>query len=550
MSDYADTRNFIESANLKYEEAFQSAALLARDMDFKDDCAIAAKRTLSYNPANQKMMDMFPQYKEAYEFIQKGVLENSKILASKKEMLCKKDFFKTCFTISCLYLGMGDFPNTFGTLLFAARIKTKNNYENIIENNQHYIQLNKTINNLRKTIYGDNENNHIHVFEPQHTNCDLILSLNDEIYYNYFSGVILAHFKYHDQANECFQHIEEKYNANCHNAVFCEFFNTDFLSDLYFRYGISLRNEKKYDKSIDCFRKILENPPNSLLLEDIKFQLAFTYQCSHNYEDAETVYHDIFENNRENIHIILQYAWFLFISKRNINLAIKILQDSLDSFSDVSKLLFLLGKIMLSKNDTKSAYTYYKKCISYWSDEPSLWYNFGILYYINQQMQDSVVAFQRALYLSCDLVEAWLNLGTILEDLEEKEDAKKIYITGIKNCGRNELLTQRIKRINRKEKQKDHEKENDKIFKNIENDKYDNVSGNLANKQSDNSNEKNYKMIDFPDDKYFVQIPASFANSYIMAVPRIPLCCLGVPGSKVKWDVLSTLPKSLFKNVQ
>ena len=70
-----------------------------------------------------------------------------------------------------------------------------------------------------------------------------------------------------------------------------------------------------------------------------------------------------------------------------------------------------------------------------------------------EQLQDSILAFQRALYLKNDIPEAWLNLGLIYEIQNDCANAMKIYQTAQSNCSDAKNVSKRILDCERPQRQ-------------------------------------------------------------------------------------------------
>ena len=83
-----------------------------------------------------------------------------------------------------------------------------------------------------------------------------------------------------------------------------------------------------------------------------------------------------------------------------------------------------------------------------WSDSPLFWCGLGVLYLKNEQFSDAIVAFQRALFLKNDIVEAWLNFGLIYHKQGDSKNALRIYETALNNCTSTTLINERINAIN------------------------------------------------------------------------------------------------------
>ena len=59
-------------------------------------------------------------------------------------------------------------------------------------------------------------------------------------------------------------------------AVFTPDF--DKANEILFRLGIIYKQQGKYNASLDCFDRILRNPPNPLAHADIWFQIGHVYE--------------------------------------------------------------------------------------------------------------------------------------------------------------------------------------------------------------------------------------------------------------------------------
>jgi tetratricopeptide (TPR) repeat protein len=85
-------------------------------------------------------------------------------------------------------------------------------------------------------------------------------------------------------------------------------------------------------------------------------------------------------------------------------------------------------------DDTTTAFQLFTDSIPFWSTSPMFWCDFGVLYLQNSQLVDAMVCLQRGLYMSCAILEGWLNLG-LIEELEGRLDqAAKCYQLGNQNC--------------------------------------------------------------------------------------------------------------------
>lgn len=528
-------RQSIEEFGNVYESTFQTAMELCIQMNMPNESEIAAKKIISYNPSNQELAETFPEYKKVANFISNLILKkiqpsalhksndilkndenDSKILHNKQQlpslqnlsgkMAEEKRQIPTSEIpwniLGNCYLLLGDFPNAFSLL-------------------SQFFQLN----------YGGS-------FDYQRRK-SILQAKNDEDldkdFFFWFSfGVINAHYKYHNNAIKCYQNfldfIEKYANSTAvkingidipYQTIF------DMKSEVIFRMAISFRLLGHYEDSIRSFQSITTTPPNKLKVDDVLFQIGYTYQIMNEFKKAQNIYNDLYQRNADNITITTQYAWtfiihYMYDNKNNIsffNEGLNLLFEALKKCQTDPLVLFLLGKVMMIKEDYQVAYSYFKNCINYWTDCASFWCDLGILYCKNKQYQDAFVAFQRAVYLSPELSEAWLNMGTVSEKMDQYLNAKKIYLTAknnIKSQDKENLLNERIQMLQNFENSNEHVINNDLIY--------------------------------LQNDHDFTQAPLEFANNYLTAVPKIlPACiCVSDIQTDVNFEALSSYPKSMF----
>lgn len=528
-------RQSIEEFGNVYESTFQTAMELCIQMNMPNESEIAAKKIISYNPSNQELAETFPEYKKVANFISNLILKkiqpsalhksndilkndenDSKILQNKQQlpslqnlsgkMAEEKRQIPTSEIpwniLGNCYLLLGDFPNAFSLL-------------------SQFFQLN----------YGGS-------FDYQRRK-SILQAKNDEDldkdFFFWFSfGVINAHYKYHNNAIKCYQNfldfIEKYANSTAvkingidipYQTIF------DMKSEVIFRMAISFRLLGHYEDSIRSFQSITTTPPNKLKVDDVLFQIGYTYQIMNEFKKAQNIYNDLYQRNADNITITTQYAWtfiihYMYDNKNNIsffNEGLNLLFEALKKCQTDPLVLFLLGKVMMIKEDYQVAYSYFKNCINYWTDCASFWCDLGILYCKNKQYQDAFVAFQRAVYLSPELSEAWLNMGTVSEKMDQYLNAKKIYLTAknnIKSQDKENLLNERIQMLQNFENSNEHVINNDLIY--------------------------------LQNDHDFTQAPLEFANNYLTAVPKIlPACiCVSDVQTDVNFEALSSYPKSMF----
>ena len=278
--------------------------------------------------------------------------------------------------------------------------------------------------------------------------------------------------------------------------------------DIHFRYAIMLRMMGENLRALKELEDILSKksfPPN-LTADDINFQIAFTYQLNNESVKAKSIYSTLYKLHPDTIQIVQQYCWFLslFDDPQSLNEA-----EHLINISGLNDPLlnFIKAQIAMKKDDMNTAYNSYCQCISFWSDSPLFWCGLGVLYFKNDQSQDAIVAFQRALYLKGELVEAWANLGLIFQLQHDHESAMRIYDAAELKCDNNQIIVERKKALQ------------------------------MGRPVSQSM------ILEVNDSRYFQQVPEKVANQYLADSPFIPPEQIGLPSS---YNILSPNHISLF----
>ncbi|KAH0793925.1 TPR Domain containing protein [Histomonas meleagridis] len=220
----------------------------------------------------------------------------------------------------------------------------------------------------------------------------------------------------------------------------------ELKSDVKFRLSMLYRERNNYAKSTKILQDLRPCPPLNLREDDLVFQIAFNYQLDQQYIKANDKYHRLYKSHPNCIKVIQQYAWFLS------------LQNDISSHDKANKLIssvpgdpllkFAAARIAMKHQDMNTAYQRFSECNSYFSETPLFWCNLGVLYFKNGQMKDAIIAFQRALYLRGDIVEAWANLGLIFELKDMAKNALDIYQASFAQCPKSPMLRERYANLN------------------------------------------------------------------------------------------------------
>lgn len=333
-----------------------------------------------------------------------------------------------------------------------------------------------------------------------------LLSLKSNIkdpYFNYALGSVYQRLQYHAEAYATFSKVEK---------ISPSF---EQITDLEFRLAIAARTLGKHQQAEILLTQLLEAPPMYMTEDDIKFQLAFTYQIADNGKKNETetirMYEDLLLDHPDCVEVRQQLVWYYSIKEdvKSLNRAEELIQGHTDPI-----LQFAAARISVKRNEMTEAYQKYQQSTNLWSDCALFWLGLGVLYMKNQQYEDAIVAFQRALYIQNDIEEGWLNFGLIYEIRNETDNARKIYTTGLQSCRDSKLISDRLVLFN-------------------------NPGRKIMNRSS-LLNEINY----FDGSKYFIQPAERIGNEFASNIPLFSPNCF-VP-YQIDLDTLGPQYRSIF----
>jgi tetratricopeptide (TPR) repeat protein len=296
---------------------------------------------------------------------------------------------------------------------------------------------------------------------------------------------VLHHFKYDRDAKE---HMHEALRLG----------STHFpqKADARLRMAFIQRGLGEFDAAISSLDGVMHmGPPSRLAPDDILLQIAYTHQQANHPEKATHAYAELYKRHAGTLEVVQQYCWFLSLQhdRNSFEKAERIIQQSGQQTDPVLRLV--MARIAMKQQDMTLAYQRYCDCISFWTDSPLFWCGLGVLYFKNDQMQDAIVAFQRALYLKPELAEAWANLGLIFELQRDGGTAVQVYQQAIQSCSEKDAkqIRERLNLIN------------------------------SGRQRAVNASQ----IIDVNDSPFFVQVAERIAGEFVANSPIIPARLIG-----------------------
>ena len=320
------------------------------------------------------------------------------------------------------------------------------------------------------------------------------LKLNSDIgdpYFWYGIGCAYQNFKY---TRDAIRFFEKALPGISDEAV---------KTDIHLRLAIAERFEERFDRALSHFDMVLANLPPNLQEDDIKFQIAFTEQQAGR-NDAESMYVSLQSRHPGNLTVLKQYAWFLSLQDDGHSL-----EQGDRIASSVPKdphMMFIMARIAIKRKDLYKAYDYYRESIAHWNDSPLFWYGLGVLYMRNDQKQDAIVAFQRAISICSDFEEAWLNLAAIME-MHDVDRTSALYQSAIMKCPNSQRLKDRFTSFQ--------------------------AGSRFANATD--------AIVEVTDSKFFTQIPDKLASDWLSRPPKLPAAALIGTASPTDTQALDAL---------
>lgn len=263
------------------------------------------------------------------------------------------------------------------------------------------------------------------------------IRIDDKIsdsFFWYAAGILHQHFSYYQSALNYFSKIEPQFPHQL---------------DLIFRTGLCHRNLSRFDDAIKQLKLILDNPPGELTKDDILFQIAFTHQLGGQGDQAEPIYDELLRRHPNCLELIQQYSWWLSFrpDPSYTERADTIIKNSPPEFQTDPILCLISARTALQQKEMSKAYHLYRQILTSWTDSSLFWCGLGNLYFCNDQFDDAVIAYQRALFLQGDIIEAWLNLGLIYQKQGDYQNAIKIYHTALSSCNDSPRIRDRIDQV-------------------------------------------------------------------------------------------------------
>ncbi|KAH9487170.1 General transcriptional corepressor ssn6 [Psilocybe cubensis] len=222
----------------------------------------------------------------------------------------------------------------------------------------------------------------------------------------------------------------------------------DKENEILFRLGIIYKQQGKFQESLECFDRILRNPPSPLAHADIWFQIGHVFEQQKNHVQAKDAYERVVEANPGHAKVLQQLGWLYHqdgSSFQNQDLAIQYLTKSLEADPSDAQSWYLLGRAYMAGQKYNKAYEAYQQAVYRDGRNPTFWCSIGVLYFQINQFRDALDAYSRAIRINPYISEVWFDLGSLYESCNNQiTDAIDAYARASELDPSNAAIAQRL----------------------------------------------------------------------------------------------------------
>lgn len=189
-------------------------------------------------------------------------------------------------------------------------------------------------------------------------------------------------------------------------------------------FGVALADAKRLDEAINAYQKAIELDDK---YHDALSNLAVAYSLKGNYDQAIEALQKALVIN-PNLAEVHNNLGSLLIEKNELEKAETSFKKALELRPNYGKANYNLARIYERKKDIKKSWSFLKQATSSeLTHSPELWVKFGHTSIANNQPQDAITAFKRAIRMGVNNPDVWFNLANSFYFAEKFDDAQVIY---------------------------------------------------------------------------------------------------------------------------
>ena len=183
--------------------------------------------------------------------------------------------------------------------------------------------------------------------------------------------------------------------------------------------AITLQKEKKFDKLVHLYRKVLETHPN---LSEIHNNLGITLLKLDRLDEAELSFKRAIELN-QNYADTYYNLGFIQVKLNKLDEAEANYKKTIERRPNFANAYNNLGNILLKLNRFDEAEANYKKTIELKPDLAKAHNNMGIILMELGRLKESEISFKKSITLKPDYIEAFFNLSITQDFLNKSESS-------------------------------------------------------------------------------------------------------------------------------
>jgi tetratricopeptide (TPR) repeat protein len=201
--------------------------------------------------------------------------------------------------------------------------------------------------------------------------------------------------------------------------------------------GWEYRHLKNYDKAIECFRKTLEDEPDTELYSQVYEDIGDCYSDLDDYKNALKNYKKSFEYHTDEFspYFILCSIGLAYCNLKDYDSAIEYYNKALDSKPDknfVHTIYTYIGEVYVFKKELETAKVYFEKAVKLKKDSGVAYYNLGYTYYHLGDYELAEMSYRMALQANYFDAKAHHNIGLIYQIWGDAKKAIEHYEEAIK----------------------------------------------------------------------------------------------------------------------
>lgn len=240
---------------------------------------------------------------------------------------------------------------------------------------------------------------------------------NESAFQKYLIAVCFTHFHMFDKALNLLETITN------HLPV-------EVQHDALIRIALCHRYQKRYRSSLELFLRLSTVVTGRGKLS-MAIEVAESYLLLGKYEEGIKFLQKY--ENEKTVDIIIELCYLMYLTEdiSNCDSALAIALTS-HYYPISASLQYVSIRLMWKRNHIFEALQSIKNSLEKNPKHAEIWCTLGLIYANNGQLNEAYNAFQKAIIFRPTMVEAWANVGALLELTKAPQDAIKLYEKAIK----------------------------------------------------------------------------------------------------------------------